>query len=439
MLLLKIALATILAVVSAYMVRHIIFSLAILRRRRANPNMAPSDYRPFVSILIPAHNEEAVIGRILKRMTELTYPKDRLEVIAIDHASTDATPQIMESFASRYEFIKVVHILRPGGGKQRALNSALPYARGEIIIVFDADYYPQRDVVERLVSFFADPEVGVVQGAVVVENEDESLLTRLVAIERIGGYFVDQEARDWLRLVPQYGGTVGAFRRELIEQVGGFDPNVLAEDTDLTFLAIERGWKVRYTSLAKSFEEAVRTYKQYWRQRTRWAIGHLQCMFKHFWPVIRTPHLSVWEKLDALLLLCIFLFPALLFLGWVLGGILYVLGERLVLTKIAAILFGIGAFASVGNFAPFFESAVGLIRFHRTYLLDLLPLLFINFILNAFICTWALIQLSVARAFGRRAEIWFRAKTARLHYYTLATEGGIPNSGNGRVFYVLGS
>ncbi|MEM1566383.1 MAG: glycosyltransferase family 2 protein [Candidatus Bathyarchaeia archaeon] len=96
-----------------------------------------------------------------------------------------------------------------GRGKASALNVGLKHATGEIILCFDADYYPQRDIVEKLVKAFEDPNVGAVQGRVVVLNEPQNIVTRIVSLERIGGYRVDQEARDKLGLITQFGGTVG--------------------------------------------------------------------------------------------------------------------------------------------------------------------------------------------------------------------------------------
>jgi cellulose synthase/poly-beta-1,6-N-acetylglucosamine synthase-like glycosyltransferase len=196
--------------------------------------------------MIPANNEEKVIGRILQRTIELTYPKEKLEIIVIDDASIDQTSEIAEKFAREYEQIKVIHRMKGEGGKGKSvvLNEGLKHASGEIIFCFDADYYPQRDIIEKLTAYFIDPKVGAVQGRVTVLNEPNTLVTRLVALERIGGYRVDQLARDDLRLIAQFGGTAGGFRRSLIESLSGWDPNMLAEDTDLTFRAYLAGYKI---------------------------------------------------------------------------------------------------------------------------------------------------------------------------------------------------
>jgi cellulose synthase/poly-beta-1,6-N-acetylglucosamine synthase-like glycosyltransferase len=203
-------------VMIAYLVRHYIFTLTVLRKTRKTTRNAVVDskFEPSVSILIPARDEAQVIGRLLQRMTELTYPKNKLQVITIDDASSDSTGKIADEYAYKCGFIDVLHRENGNGGKGKAaaLNSGLERSTGEIVICFDADYYPQRNIVEKLVREFVDPKVGAVQGRPVVLNEAQNVVTRLVTLERIGGYRVDQEARDDLGLIPQFGGTCGNWR-----------------------------------------------------------------------------------------------------------------------------------------------------------------------------------------------------------------------------------
>lgn len=232
-----------------YLVRHYIFTLtALYSPQSQQPNTFSDTARQYsISVLIPARNEEHVIERLLQRMTELTYPQDKLEIIVVDDASADATGKIAEKFAKRYSYIRVVQrsLVEGGKGKAEALNEGLKHAKGEIVYCFDADYFPQRDIFERLTAHFADPEVGAVQGRITVLNEPETIVTRLVALERIGGYRVDQTARNGLRLVSQFGGTVGGVRHSLLKFLGGWTPNMLAEDTDLTFRVYLAGYKVQ--------------------------------------------------------------------------------------------------------------------------------------------------------------------------------------------------
>ena len=208
------------AMMIAYLLRHYIFTVTVLKRSKNARSSTATDmqYEPTVSILIPACDEERVIGQFLQRMTELTYPHQKLQVITVDDASSDNTGQIADEFSKRHPFIEVLHRDKKTGGKGKAaaMNAGLKRATGEIVLCFDADYYPQRDIVEKLVKEFADPAAGSVQGRPVVLNESQNVVTRLVTLERIGGFRVDQEARDNLGLIPQFGGTVGGFRRSLV-------------------------------------------------------------------------------------------------------------------------------------------------------------------------------------------------------------------------------
>ena len=310
---LSIALIGLVALITAYLTRHYLFTLAALYHTK-EPFPSSSNetaYEPTVSVMIPARNEEHVIERILQRMTELTYPKEKFEVIIIDDASTDRTGEKAKRFAKNRSFIHVVHRdpAEGGRGKPEALNCGLKHVSGEIIYCFDADYYPQRDIIEKLTACFRDPKVGAVQGRVTVLNEPDSLVTRLVALERTGGYRVDQFARNELELISQFGGTVGGFRRSLIESLGGWNPDILAEDTDLTFRIYLAGFKIKYVNEADCYEEAVENWRSYWRQRSRWAKGHMQCAFRHVLPVIRSKKLSLREKVDGVLLLNIYFVP----------------------------------------------------------------------------------------------------------------------------------
>ncbi len=397
------------ALMVAYLTRHYLFTLAALYHQKEQLPFAPqkTEYQPTVSVLIPARNEEHVIGRILQRMTELTYPKEEIEVIVIDDASTDRTGEIAEEFAKEYEFIRVVHRDPKDGGKGKpdVLNCGLKHVSGEIVYCFDADYYPQRDILEKLTACFRDPKVGAVQGRVTVLNEPNSLVTRLVALERTGGYRVDQFARDDLELISQFGGTVGGFRKSLLEKLGGWDPDVLAEDTDLTFKVYLAGFKIKYVNHADCYEEAVEDWRSYWRQRSRWAKGHMQCAFRHLWPVIRSKNLRLREKIDGFLLLNVYFVPIFAGLAWILGAALFLL-QPLSWTKILWAAMPIAFYSSVGNFAPFFEVGIGAYLDGRNRTCWLIPLLLLTFMFNMLICTKALIDLCIAKITGKKRHAW---------------------------------
>jgi cellulose synthase/poly-beta-1,6-N-acetylglucosamine synthase-like glycosyltransferase len=165
-----------------------------------------------------SHYDGKSKGALLQKIAETNYPKEKLEVIAIDDASSDDTGKIADEYAKRYRYIKVLHRTPAEGGKGKpaALNAALKDLHNEIVLCFDADYTPHPDLVRILALEFADPTVGAVQGRPVVLNEPQNVVTRLITLERIGGYKIDQQARELLGLVPQIGGTLGGIKRSII-------------------------------------------------------------------------------------------------------------------------------------------------------------------------------------------------------------------------------
>jgi len=396
-------------IIGAYLIRHYIFTLTVLRSAKNKPVNAAtckSVYEPSVSILIPAHNEEKVVGRLLQKMTELSYPKDKLEIILINDASTDNTGRIAEDYSNQHKLIKVLHRDKQTGGKGKAsaLNAALKQAIGEIVLCFDADYLPHSDIIAKIVEKFSDPSVGAVQGRPVVLNEPRNIVTRLITLERIGGYRVDQEARDILGLIPQFGGTVGGFRRSIVSGFGGFDESMLTEDTDLTFQIYLAGYKIRYAGDAECYEEAVDTWKAYWRQRHRWAKGHMQVCFKHEYQVLTSKKLRWKEKIDGLLLLHIYFMPIITFLSFLAGGSLILFGSPVAGALWFVVL--VSFYSFVGNYAPFFEIGIGAHLDGRKRVQWLAPLMIFSFLYNVFICTKAFFDLIVGKLLGRSHSDW---------------------------------
>lgn len=399
-----------------YLVRHYVFTLAVLRRAKNKTALgAVSDLKPEnlpnVTVLIPARNEEKVIGRLLQRITELTYPKEKMQVIVIDDGSSDGTGVIAEEYSIRHTFVEVLHRDKKTGGKGKsaAMNNGFQHSRGEIIFCFDADYYPQKNILEKLVHEFEDKQVGAVQGRVVVLNEPENIVTRLVALERIGGYRVDQEARDNLGLIAQFGGTVGGFRRDVLERLGGWDESILAEDTDLTFRVYLAGYKVRYICNAECYEEAVNNWRAYWTQRYRWALGHMDCCYRHSWKVFFSKKLRMREKLDGLLLLNVYFMPLIALLAFFVGALLLFSGSSWL---VGVLWFSVPTsfYSFVGNFAPFFEVGIGAYLDGRTRTQWLVPLLIFTFLFNVPICLKAFLKLIASEALRKNYNKWVKTR-----------------------------
>jgi cellulose synthase/poly-beta-1,6-N-acetylglucosamine synthase-like glycosyltransferase len=228
-------------------------------------------------------------------------------------------------------------------------------------------------------------------------------------LERIGGFRVDQEARENLGLIPQFGGTCGGFRHDLIDKLGGFDESMLTEDTDLTFQISLLGFKISYVGNAECYEEAVSTWRAYWRQRHRWARGHMQVCFKHAFNVLRSKRLSWKEKLDGLLLLHVYFMPVLTLFAAFLGVslILYAPSPAVYLLWFFV---PISVYSAVGNFAPFFEVGIGTYLDGRERLQWLIPLLAFLYLLNIAICTKALFDLCGSRIRRKKQVDWEKTR-----------------------------
>ncbi|MCH4192199.1 MAG: glycosyltransferase family 2 protein [Butyrivibrio sp.] len=362
-----------------YTVRHFLFAInRLFGKQRLYYEDIYSSRMKKVSILIPMHNEEQVLDFVLQSLLQCDYDRDRLEIIPINDNSTDHTKELLDKYHEKYEFIRPLHRNCADRGKPAALNDAMKIARGEIIIVFDADYRPARDMIKQLAIALEDPEVGAVMGRVIPYNTNTNLLTRLINLERSGGYQVDQQARYNLRTIPQYGGTVGAFRKDLMIEMGGFNPKVLAEDTELTYRLYTNGWKVIYANSAECYEEAPETWEVRGRQIRRWSRGHNEVLFRYLLKTIFSPNMTFREKTDGILLLFVYAVPFFLLIGHGVSIALFFLGNMNLLAGWWVLLF-IGVYCSFGNFAPFYEIGTALMLDGVAGEARLLPLIMFNF------------------------------------------------------------
>ena len=234
-----------------------------------------------MTVLVAAHNEEKVISNILKALMGVNYPESKLLIVPVNDRSTDRTREIIDTFVEANPTqIRPFHRTGGKGGKAAALKDAMEMVETEVILIFDADYIPGSGLIKQLVAPFFDPEVGGVMGRVVPLNVGTNLLTRLLDLERAGGYQVDQQARMNLRLVPQHGGTVAGVRRSALREIGGWNDNSLTEDTDLTYRLLLAGWKTVYQNRSECYEEVPETWPVRIKQIMRWAKGHNQALGK---------------------------------------------------------------------------------------------------------------------------------------------------------------
>lgn len=366
-------------VILVYVLRHFLFGInRMFGQQRLYYNDIYTSNGKSVTVVIPMHNEEQVLSYVLDALLACEYDRDLLEIIPVNDNSTDRTRELLDEYHKKYEFIRPLHRESEDRGKPAGLNDAIKLAQGEIIIVFDADYRPAKNMLKQLAIAFENPEVGAVMGRVIPYNTNTNILTRLLNLERSGGYQVDQQARYNLRTIPQYGGTVGGFRKEILLQSGGFNPRILAEDTELTYRLYTSGWKVIYANSAECYEESPETWDVRAKQIRRWSRGHNQVMFGYFFKTIVSSYMNLREKLDGILLLLVYAVPFLLLLGHVASILLFLVGSMELIAGWWVLLF-LGMYCAFGNFAPFFEIGTALFLDGVKREVFLLPLLLFNF------------------------------------------------------------
>lgn len=394
----------------AYMIQHFIFTYNRLYGEQKNYyHDIIDDEVPMITVLIPMHNEELVAKDILERVLVSNYPMDKMEIIPINDHSTDGTKSILDTYAKKYSNIMPLHRLDgEKRGKSEGLNDAMLTSRGEIIVVFDADYLPGKEVIRSLVIGFKDPQIGAVMGRVLVGNSDSNLLTTLLEMERSGGYQVSQQARYNMDLIPQYGGTVGAYRKNVVLKMGGFDPRVLAEDTDLTYKMYLNGWKVAYANKVECYEEMPENWEYRARQVRRWARGHNEVMFKHFTSIFTSKYLTFKEKVDAVMLLFVYLMPVLLIVG-IINSIFLYFADAIGIISGLIVLILILSINAFGNFAPFFQVAIANLLDGRKESLKLVPMFAFNFVLYLFYTSRGFID-ALGDLFTRREPHWDKTK-----------------------------
>jgi cellulose synthase/poly-beta-1,6-N-acetylglucosamine synthase-like glycosyltransferase/peptidoglycan/xylan/chitin deacetylase (PgdA/CDA1 family) len=251
------------------------------KKRRKKPedgafSDAASAYRPLVSVVIPAYNEEKVINRTIRSVLNSDYRP--LEVIIVNDGSKDRTEEvILEEFADHPD-VRVIS--KPNSGKTDSINLGYREAAGEIIVSIDADTIIAQDAISLMVRHFADEKVAAVSGNVKVGNV-RNLLTTWQHVEYITGFNLERRAFDELNSIPVVPGAIGAWRKSAVAEAGYYQHDTLAEDTDITLMLLRKGYRVCYEEHAYAYTEAPEDVRSFIKQRTRWIYGTLQCLWKH--------------------------------------------------------------------------------------------------------------------------------------------------------------
>ncbi len=248
----------------------IVAAITQARRRRRNPLLVDVP----CTVIIPAYNEAAGIQHCLRSVLASRYP--RFEVIVVDDGSSDGTAGLALVVADQR--VRVVE--KPNGGKADALNYGIGLARTGTIVAIDADTVFRPDTLFHLCHHFSDPKVGAVSGNTKIANR-RNLITRLQSLEYVVGFNLDRRMGDLFDCITVVPGAIGAFRKAVLQDVGGFRHDTLAEDTDLTLAIKERGYRIVYDDRSVAFTEAPGNVRDLVKQRFRWTFGTMQAVWKH--------------------------------------------------------------------------------------------------------------------------------------------------------------
>lgn len=241
---------------------------------------------PFVSIMVPAHNEGIVIKRTAESLLNLDYPNDRYEIIIINDNSSDNSAEILKSVQDKYKGRNFTVIntdsVTGGKGKSNALNMAFNISRGKYMAIYDADNTPEKNALKYLVQTIdEDPKLGAVIGKFRCRNRKVNLLTAFVNIETLAFQWMSQAGRWQLMKLCTIPGTNFIIRKSLVDEMGGWDTKALTEDTEISFRLYMMGYKIKFMPLAVTWEQEPETLSVWFKQRSRWAKGNIYVVIKN--------------------------------------------------------------------------------------------------------------------------------------------------------------
>lgn len=258
--------------------------------KKRNPyTELPKEWPP-VTVQLPVFNEKYTVERLLRSVTRLEYPPDRLQIQVLDDSTDDTlnlVERLVEDYRSRGVNIELVHRVDRRGYKAGALKNALQTASGKLIAIFDADFVPKSDWLKRTVPSFQNPELGCLQTRWGHTNQQYNSLTRAEALGIDGHFIVEQTVRSKNGFFLNFNGTAGLWRRACIEDAGGWQWDTLTEDLDLSYRAQMRGWKFDYLPDVVVPAELPPQVEAYKKQQFRWAKGSFQVVRKILPTVLR--------------------------------------------------------------------------------------------------------------------------------------------------------
>ncbi len=270
-------------------------------RKNVPKEMAEFTALPYVTVQLPLFNEMYVAARLLESIARIDYPQELLEIQVLDD-STDETQEICKKKVAELAAtgVNIVYLHRTdrSGFKAGALAEGLKTSKGEFVMVFDADFLPETDVVKKTIHYFTDPKVGMVQVRWDHVNRDYSMLTEMEALMLDGHFVIEHTARHRSGRFFNFNGTAGIWRRSTIDDAGGWSHDTLTEDMDLSYRAQLKGWQFIYLKDVVSPAELPVEMNAFKSQQFRWAKGSIQ-VAKKLLPTIFRADIPFRVKMEA--------------------------------------------------------------------------------------------------------------------------------------------
>lgn len=347
---------------------------------------------PFISIFIPAHNEEYTIESTVRSVCSCEYEKDgepNFELIVVNDGSTDSTGEILANLKKEFQQLKIVtrHPPRSGKGKGFVLNDALTLSRGEIVGVFDADTQVKTDYLHKIVQYL-NGDIDGVQSRVKMFNKNENFLARMQHVEfaSFGNTLI---AKDNLGKTGFLGGNGQFVKKQAIIDSGRWDGFAVTEDLNLAIKIILNGGKIRYCGECAVYQEAVTEWRAFFRQRVRWAIGNFETLFVYLPQILRSK-ISVAKKFNVIEHISFYSFNLLIFFGFIVSIInvasWFLLHNATIIRMEAPFVVGIlsvisffpGIFLALSRDKPTAQEFIKDIIKYYIYCFHLIPLFFLT-------------------------------------------------------------
>ena len=298
-------------ILCACMVTYGLYSIAATqyqkRLLKKHPPVINENYKPFVTIMIPAHNEEYVIANTVENVLQLDYPN--FEIIVIDDRSSDNTDAVIRKLEEKYD--KVTALVRDKDafpGKSAVLNDAFKIAKGDAVLVFDADATVEPDFLNKLIPLLEPADVGAVQARKIIRNKNFNFLTRCQNNE----YTLDtnfQVGRDAVKGAVELRGNGELIKREALEDINGWNNYTITDDLDMSTRLHIKGWDIRFCPDACVYEEGIIYIFPLFRQRRRWLEGTIRRYLEYFGEAMRSKKMSLRARLDMAIYITQFIMP----------------------------------------------------------------------------------------------------------------------------------